>query len=206
VADGSTWGEALRAHVGHTLIACGAGALAWWMSRPLFYWMLPVLGGLALSIPISVWTSSRRWGLRIRKAGFFLTPEETEPPPVLRELAASLRQPDPLAPIFAHEEHSGLTTAIVDPYVNAVHVSLLKPNPEGTPEALRQRGEQLLASGPMKLSTAEALEILQDPDLMLHLHLSVWAYLAGADTNWWRMHVERYRISQLVRNATASVK
>ena len=39
---------------------------------------------------------------------------------------------------------------------------------------------------------------------MLHLHRSVWANLAGTGTNWWRAHVERYRITEWAREADYS--
>lgn len=201
VADGTSWGEATRAHAFHTLAAGGAGALAWWISPNLFYWMIPVLGGLAISIPLSVYTSSSKWGQRARTAGFFATPEETQTPRILTELQEILNRPSPLDSIFASEIQSGLTTAIVDPYVNAVHVSLLKPPPDGetTPPALAACADRLLAEGPGKLTSAEAVQILCDPDLMLNLHRSVWANLAGVGTDWWRIHVERYRISEWAR-------
>jgi membrane glycosyltransferase len=201
VADGTRWGEALRAHASHTLIGLAAAGGAWWLSPSLFYWMLPVTIGLVISIPVSKFTSNKRWGDRFRTAGFFATPEETETPPVLKELSAIVAQPSRLESLFAKEAQSGLTTAIVDPYVNAVHVSLLKPLPDGSSEseALRQRRERLLLEGPLHLTSGETLEILSDPDLMLHLHRSVWANLAGTGTNWWRVHVERYRITEWAR-------
>jgi membrane glycosyltransferase len=208
VADGVRWREALRAHFGHTLFGVAAAAGAWTLSHPLFYWMLPVTIGLVFSIPVSVITSSKRWGDRIRVAGFFATPEETAPPAVLTELEAIVGRPSRLEPIFAKERQSGLTTAIMDPYVNAVHVSLLKPLPDGTTtsDSLRAQGDRLLLEGPLHLSPAESLEILSDPDLMLHLHRSVWANLAGAGTNWWRLHVERYRIGEWVREHFAQAR
>lgn len=200
VADGTRWSEAFRAHIGHTLIGVAAGLGAWWLKPSLFYWMLPVTFGLVFSIPVSVLTSSKRWGDRFRKAGFFATPEETATPAVLTELETIMARPSRLEPIFAKEAQSGLTTAIMDPYVNAVHVSLLKPPAEvSTPEALRQKSERILTEGPLNFTNAEALEILSDPDLMLHLHRSVWANLAGTGTNWWRVHVERYRITEWAR-------
>jgi membrane glycosyltransferase len=210
VADGTRWGEAFRAHLGHTLAGIAGGAGAWFLSdkHTLFYWMLPVTIGLVFSIPVSVFTSSKRWGDRFRKAGFFATPEETSTPAVLTELETIMARPSRLEPLFAKEVQSGLTTAIMDPYVNAVHVSLLRPYMEGTttPEPLRQRGEKVLLEGPQHLTTAESLEILSDPDLMLYLHRSVWANLAGAGTNWWRLHVERYRIGEWAREHFAQAK
>lgn len=201
VSDGSTWAEAAATHWFHTALGVGLGLLTWSISHLLFYWMLPVLIGMALSIPVSVFTSSVKWGRRFRAAGFFETPEESEDPRVLHELNEMVARPSALEFIFAKEIHSGLTTAIVDPYVNAVHVSLLKPNAAGVTRApaLQTRADRLLVEGPEKFSAADALEILADPDLVLNLHQSVWTNLASATTDWWRIHVERYRISEWAR-------
>jgi membrane glycosyltransferase len=47
------------------------------------WWVLPVLTGLALAVPVAVWSSRGSVGIRLRDAGFLLTPEETRPDPVI---------------------------------------------------------------------------------------------------------------------------
>lgn len=47
------------------------------------WWLLPVLAGLVLAVPVAVWSSRGAVGTRLREAGFLLTPEETCPDPVI---------------------------------------------------------------------------------------------------------------------------
>ncbi|MCW5620214.1 MAG: hypothetical protein KIS79_03805 [Burkholderiales bacterium] len=53
------------------------------------WWMMPVIAGLLLSVPLTVCTSRAGTGRLARSVGLFLTPEETETPPEL----AALRMP-----------------------------------------------------------------------------------------------------------------
>ena len=87
-----------------------------------------------------------------------------------------------------------LTRAIVDPYVNAIHVSLLrekKLNPiyaqelaevgEGSAEMQVIR-DRLLRDGPAALAPAEKLRLMSDSETMAWLHSRVWT-LPGEDLN-----------------------
>jgi membrane glycosyltransferase len=47
------------------------------------WWILPVLTGLALAVPVTVWSSRGHVGEGLRDAGLLLTPEETRPHPIL---------------------------------------------------------------------------------------------------------------------------
>jgi len=47
------------------------------------WWLLPVLAGLVLAVPVAVWSSRGAVGTRLREARFLLTPEETCPDPVI---------------------------------------------------------------------------------------------------------------------------
>jgi membrane glycosyltransferase len=64
----------------------------------------PLVVGLALSIPLSVLTSSDLLGRLARRLGLLVTPEERMPPEVLRRLAASA----PPAPVPADAVHGAL--------------------------------------------------------------------------------------------------
>ncbi len=70
-----------------TLLGLLMGLAAYSVSLPLMLWMLPVVLGLVLALPLGLLTS-----FRSRTAGLFATPEDRFPPDVLiraRELAAS---------------------------------------------------------------------------------------------------------------------
>ena len=82
--------------------------------------------GMVLSIPLSVWTSRRSLGARARKLGLFLTPEETKPPPELVALRSQMKIHEITADNTPTRPHAGLAEAVLDPYVNAIHVSLLR--------------------------------------------------------------------------------
>ena len=76
-AGGIPASETRRLYRRHTLLGVALGVLAWFVSPYLALWMLPVVLGLALAIPLALVTG-RRWAgplLRI--------PEETAPPPLL---------------------------------------------------------------------------------------------------------------------------
>ena len=78
--------------------------------------------------------------------------------------------------------HAGLAEAVLDPYVNAIHVSLLREkqlNPHyaqalarlsaGHPE-VRLLGEKLLAEGPEALKPQEKILIMSDAEIMPWLY------------------------------------
>ncbi len=86
---------------------------------------------------------------------------------------------------------AGLADAVLDPYVNAIHVSLLREkgqNPAhaqalaelraGGPE-VRALCEKLLAHGPGQLEQKEKLLILSDAEVLPWLHRQAWLRPSG---------------------------
>ena len=122
-----------------------AGAV-WAVSEALFLWMLPVLLGLGLAIPLVALTSSRGAGLALRRLGLLGTLEERQAPAVLLRAAAlsrELRQPaEPAIPRLLR-----------DPALLARHRDMLPPP--------RRRGQgavdPALAVGLAKVADAETL-------------------------------------------------
>jgi membrane glycosyltransferase len=83
-ADAQTgWLDAVPRHGPHTLLGIGWAALVWWIDPHYLPWLLPVLGALILSIPLSVLTSRVGPGRALRRRGLFLIPQETQPTPAL---------------------------------------------------------------------------------------------------------------------------
>jgi membrane glycosyltransferase len=80
-------GETRRLYRRHTLMGVLLGAVALSVSIYLALWMLPVVLGLALAIPMALWTG-RRWS----RPGLLQTPEDVEPPPVVARAAALQRE------------------------------------------------------------------------------------------------------------------
>ena len=202
-ADGTAWSFAIRRHWGHTLIGVVWGALIWWrLDAATFWWFTPLLAGMVLSVPLSVYTSRCSLGLKSRALGLFLTPEEKLPPPELVSLRSSLAFETETPGRRA--EHSGLAQAVLDPYVNAIHVSLLrekKLNPVyaeslakmgvGRKE-VRTLGETMLKAGPDAISPEDKVLILNDAEVMAWLHRLAWLRPGKVFAPWWQEQIRRY--------------
>ena len=87
---------------------------------------------------------------------------------------------------------------MLDPYLNAIHVSLLhekRLNPVyaeqfsklgAGSESVRILGEKLLADGPDKLSAVEHLTIMADHHVMVWLHQQAWLRSDEQLAPWWK--------------------
>jgi len=163
------WGEAFRKHGGHTLLGLVWGGGVFWLNPSFLWWLLPIVGALALSIPLSVFSSRVSLGRRMRRLRLFLIPEEMKPPPELRATNAHLAASPP-APAFAD--------AVVDPMLNALLCACATARP-GLPAATRIQHAQLadfaLERGADALTPAQASLLLQDPLALARLHLGVWS-------------------------------
>ena len=93
---GLTLREAAGRNWVHVALGLAWGALVLNIAPDFFWWLVPVITGLVLSVALTVWTSRTDVGQWARRAGLFLTPEETDPPRELRRLAAA--EADPPAP------------------------------------------------------------------------------------------------------------
>ena len=96
------WRDAVRQHGVSSAVAlvwlAGVAALHW----SLVWWLLPIVAALALSIPVSVYSSRVALGRALRRRRLFMTPEETERPELLTQLAEALdrpREPRPAATV-----------------------------------------------------------------------------------------------------------
>ena len=203
-ADGTAWTFAVRRHWGHTLIGLVWGAFMWQLGPSLFWWFTPVLAGMVLSIPLSVLTSRRSVGARARRLGIFLTPEEIAPPSELVALRANMKVNELTEDPSPRRPHAGLAEAVLDPYVNAIHVTLLREkqfNPVyaeqfaalgvGSPR-VRMLGEKLLAGGPDQLTPAERSLVMTDARVMVWLHHEAWLRSGESLAPWWRASIRDY--------------
>ena len=135
-------------------LALAAGAFA--VSLPLLLWMLPVILGLVLAIPIVALTSHASVGRRLRRAGLFLTPEERRPPDVLHRAGALARERG------RGDTGHPLLTLLSKPDLLTAHLQML-PAP-----ATRRRGEidgdLVVALAKIELANdrSEAVEFLSD--------------------------------------------
>jgi membrane glycosyltransferase len=85
---------------------------------------------------------------------------------------------------------------VLDPYVNAMHVALLRQRKRGAEARewfvhLRQR---LLQDGPGKFSTKEKMALLLDADSMIWLHRELWRCPSDSLAEWWRLAMRQYNV------------
>jgi len=188
--DGTAWADAFRVHLFPTLLGIGWTFVAFQISPTFAAWMSPILLGLVLSVPVSVITSRTRYGKALRRRNILATPEELVPPSVILLADEARSSYDPALDSSA-EHRQGVIAAIVDPYVNGVHVSLLEFS-ELTPagEALAER---CLSEGPASLSKNEMSELMYLAPAMLHMHRSVWLRSTEGIHSIWTQALESYR-------------
>lgn len=134
------WREAVRRHLGITLLGTLWGALLFWESRELFWWFLPVLAGLVFSIPLSVWSSRVRWGRFARRWGLFLTPEEVRAPRILRRYRKHLRRAGKR--VWA-KSNDGLGWVLRNAEIRSIHLSFLERSSHPHDPLIRNRLEGL---------------------------------------------------------------
>jgi membrane glycosyltransferase len=80
--------DVIRLYRRHTILGVLLGIGAWAVSPYLALWMLPVVLGLALAVPLAALTGRRSLGVGLRRIGLLRIPEESHPPAVLRRAAA----------------------------------------------------------------------------------------------------------------------
>ena len=195
--DGTDWREAIITHWGQTCFGLVWGVSSYILLPSFFWWLSPVILGLVLSVPLSIFLSKASFGRGARRLGLLLTPEETHPPYELKRLEQNLaecyRHLAPLKPLRADY---GLMQAVLDPYVNAMHVTLLRQRRPGEEarEWFMQLRERLLREGPAKFSQKEKMALLMDADSMIWLHRELWSVPADALAEWWRLAMRQYNV------------
>jgi membrane glycosyltransferase len=73
---GMAWRQALARHTGHALLGIATLAALGLLAPSYVPWILPVVAGLLLSVPMAVISSRRGVGIAARKLRLFVTPEE----------------------------------------------------------------------------------------------------------------------------------
>jgi membrane glycosyltransferase len=148
-----------RRYLGHTIVGVLLAAAAFSVSWPLLLWMTPVIVGLALAIPLAAVTADAAFGRLLQRLGLLTTPEERDPPEVLRRanaLARAAESDDVTAPI---------SRLLRDQELLAAHRAMLR-------QRARRRGEVdvALVVGLAKLddidSLADALHSLTQRELV----------------------------------------
>lgn len=173
----TTWGEAFRRHGWHTLLGFAWGGLVYWLNPNFLWWLLPIVGSLAASIPLSVLLSRVSLGRLSKEHRLFVIPEEAHPP---RELVDTQRHVAEAGP------EPKFIDAVVDPVTNALMCATATTRLVQPAATQRQHAvlvQQALTSGPDALNPKQKLLLLNDPLALSRLHQSVWSS-SLADDGW----------------------
>jgi membrane glycosyltransferase len=135
------------------------------------WWLLPIFAGWTLA-PLLAWaTGGSRLGMIFKTCGLFVTPEEVAPPPELQGLSDNANEPGATSPLWVE--------ALLNPYVQAVHLSLVRQGSSGSGEApiqsMADLRERLIREGPRALTPKEKSRLLWDGETVFWLHQELWA-------------------------------
>ncbi|WP_428486470.1 glucans biosynthesis glucosyltransferase MdoH [Rhodopila sp.] len=118
---GLPFGAIIRQYRRHTLLGLALGFGAWAVSPYLALWMLPVVLGMALAVPLTALTARRSLGLALRRIGLLRIPEEARPPAVLTRTAMLYRE------LASKPEVLAIQILLRDPVLLAAHRDMLPP-------------------------------------------------------------------------------
>lgn len=174
---GTPWSDAIRFHLGGTILAALWGAVLFAYNRSFFWWITPILFPLLLAIPVSVFTSRAGLGRLARRLGLFLTPEETDPPRELADLERYHADNAARTPGLGIPRGRGFARAVLDPATHLPHAAALG-RPRSLAQPIRDRRAALarkaLEHGPEALAPREKKELLYDPTALAALHEAAW--------------------------------
>lgn len=163
------WRDALRHHGLHSLFGLAWAGVVYWLNVSFLWWLLPVVGALILSIPLSVYSSRIAPGRATRARKYFLIPEEADPPLELQR-TKQLTQASP--------EPAGFKEAVFDPLINAlmcVSAGLHRASAARRDANREKRLAAAVALGPKVLSPADKGALLRDAVALSEQHLRVWS-------------------------------
>jgi len=129
-----------------------------------------VIVGFLFAIPLSAWSSRTSWGERAKAHGLFLTPEEIDPPDVLRRFQQALTDQEDCS--YARSGN-GLTRVLQDAEAWDLHLSLLPPASQPNDPKRQNHLERLILKvrqeGPDSLAAREKRDLLLDEESLRQL-------------------------------------
>lgn len=195
-----SWGDAARTHGWQTGIGLAWAVAAFIYSKTFLLWMTPILIPLMLSIPLNVLFSSAPVGRKLRRWGILLTPEERQTPQEMTELAQAEQR---LTAALAKIHESAAVYALVDPYINALHVTMQRQfggdcgaRRSGMDEADKERMREFLRKSPAEIGREGFRAVLANAEDCRHLHLELWRAPDGEMAGEWASAVASYSPAQ----------
>lgn len=209
LGGGVDWREIILTFGSVTLLGAVWTLVALWVSHHQFaksggegspygflFWISPILISLLLAIPVAILLSSSQSGLRF---GLFLTPSEVEPPSVLSDLEDNLAEvEDRMQAAPEIERNYGLMQVCLDPYVNGLHVSLLRrrKNAKDSQEYLSALELRLIREGPEALNQREMNALMNDTDTVTNLHFKLWSATERELAPFWSQAIKQYNLAK----------
>ena len=190
---GTSWRDALRFHGSGMALGIVWGLGVYVLNRAFFWWLTPILIALFLAVPVSVFTSRPGVGRFFARLGLFLIPEEVETPAILRRVEALVRESEESRAVHVTR---GFARVVVDPVVNALHLTFARAERTVSPEIeaeLAALADKALRHGPQALSLKEKRMLLHDPARLVALHRAVWELPEGPEAGRWGLTALRPR-------------
>jgi membrane glycosyltransferase len=190
------WMELLATFGSVTLLGVAWSVIAYFIKGGFILWISPILISILLAVPVAALVSGRRSGKRF---GLFLTPEEIEKPGVQSQLDANLEEVKHRTTFQPElETNYGLMQVCLDPYVNGLHVSLLRKrkNIELSREYLAQIARRFLSEGPQSLKKHEVKSMIHDTDTVTNLHYRLWSSADQDLAPFWAMAIKQYNLAK----------
>ena len=169
--DSLTWGESFYFCWTLSLLGIVWLGVIIWLNPQFTYWYIAILIPLTISPLVIRISGLSSIGMKAKKAGLFLTPEETHPARVVELTGEYLVKTE-----AASVEH-GFIMALIDPVYNALACAL------STSRHLKNDKNQLLRDELIKhyentdlekITKEQQLAILEDPFILSALHCHVW--------------------------------
>ena len=192
-AESTSWPLAFRSHAAHTLIGILWTIWALSLGLGVFLWSLPVLAGLLVSIPMSRFTSSPRVGEALRRWNVMVCAKEKNGPGHLRDTDEPGVGNNGREDAEQFRPYYGFSRAVVDPYLNAIHVSLLEQPALEHTQPHKEMLDVLVTEGPASLPPQDLKNILMDGETLIKLHRRIWTSELMRVAPWWRRVVTHYR-------------
>jgi membrane glycosyltransferase len=167
------WGMLLAEHLQHLVAGILLFAVAWTMAPWLLWWLSPVWLPLLVAVPVAAALGSAQVGLRMRRAGLLLIPEERTPSPLL--IRKQVLVADGTYALREWDERDGLALAIVDPRLNHLHSQVQESTQDKPWHADRDLVARVERDGVAGLGRGERAALLRDPDAMRRLHRAAWS-------------------------------
>lgn len=169
--DALTWGESFYFCWPLSLLGIVWLCIIIWLNPQFTYWYIAILIPLTISPLVIRASGLSSIGLKAKKWGLFLTPEETNPNRAVTLTGEYLVKTE--AAIIEH----GFIIALVDPVYNAL-VCALSTSRHLSNEKNQQRRLELISQYQQtnlnKISKEQQLAILEDPIILSALHSHIW--------------------------------